>query len=150
MADLLGRHAERDAIDHLFAEALEMAEPDWLIEARRLWSTPADTRARVAVPIWRDPWMVVGSRNYTTDLLAGCGLANVFGSATDRYPTVSVEEIEYAAAEVVLLPDEPYAFTEDDGPESFTTPTQLVSGRLLTWYGPAMVEAYAELTGWAG
>ena len=45
----------------------------------------------------------------------------------------------------MLLPDEPYVFTADDGPEAFTTPTRLVSGRLLTWYGPAMVEAYAML-----
>jgi hypothetical protein len=29
------------------------------------------------------------------------------------------------------------------------TPTRLVSGRLLTWYGPAMVEAHAVLTGLA-
>ena len=49
-------------------------------------------------------------------------------------------------ADVVLLPDEPYVFTADDGPEALRTPTRLVSGRLLTWYGPAMVEAHAVLT----
>ena len=43
----------------------------------------------------------------------------------------------------MLLPDEPYVFTADDGPEAFArTPTQLVSGRLLTWYGPSLVEAH--------
>jgi hypothetical protein len=43
----------------------------------------------------------------------------------------------------VLLPDEPYVFTAQDGPEAFVrTPTRLVSGRLLTWYGRAMVEAH--------
>ena len=43
---------------------------------------------------------------------------------------------------LVVLPDEPYEFTTDDGPEAFTrTPTRLVSGRLLTWYGPALLEA---------
>ena len=45
-------------------------------------------------------------------------------------------------ADVVLLPDEPYVFTASDGPEAFASvPTQLVSGRLITWYGPAMLEA---------
>ena len=49
--------------------------------------------------------------------------------------------------EVVLLPDEPYVFTADDGPEAFArTPTELVSGRLLTWYGPSLLEA-RELSG---
>jgi len=42
----------------------------------------------------------------------------------------------------VVLPDEPYLFTAHDGPEAFAgTATALVSGRFLTWYGPAMVEA---------
>jgi hypothetical protein len=44
--------------------------------------------------------------------------------------------------DLVVLPDEPYQFTAADGPESFPgAPCALVSGRFLTWYGPAMVEA---------
>ena len=44
--------------------------------------------------------------------------------------------------ELVVLPDEPYAFTADDGPEAFPgVPAALVSGRHLTWYGPSLVEA---------
>ena len=43
---------------------------------------------------------------------------------------------------VVVLPDEPYQFNQADGPEAFPgMPCALVSGRFLTWYGPAMVEA---------
>jgi hypothetical protein len=41
-----------------------------------------------------------------------------------------------------VLPDEPYLFTADDGPEAFPgVPATLVSGRLLTWYGPSLTEA---------
>ena len=37
-------------------------------------------------------------------------------------------------------------FGPDDGPEVFThAPTALVSGRLLTWYGPSLVDARSEL-----
>jgi hypothetical protein len=46
--------------------------------------------------------------------------------------------------DVVLLPDEPYAFNWDDGPEAFaewSVPIACVSGRHLTWYGPSLVEA---------
>jgi hypothetical protein len=47
----------------------------------------------------------------------------------------------------VLLPDEPYVFGPDDGPEAFErSRTLLVSGRLLTWYGPSLVDAYRELS----
>ena len=134
-----------DSITRLFAEALDLPEPDWLVESRRLWSEPAAARAGVAVPIWRDPWMVVGAETYTHDLLARAGLTNALADRDGRYPTVTVGDIEDAHPDVVLLPDEPYVFTADDGPEVFTVPTRLVSGRLLTWYGPAMVEAHAVL-----
>jgi hypothetical protein len=47
---------------------------------------------------------------------------------------------------VIVLPDEPYAFTRDDGPEAFGgIPCALVSGRHLTWYGPSLAEAPALL-----
>jgi ABC-type Fe3+-hydroxamate transport system substrate-binding protein len=135
-----------DSMSRLFATALELADPPWLTEARAVWSTPAPVRLSVAVPIWRDPWMVVGSSTYTDDLLARAGLANVLAGREGRYPTVTTAEIDEAGADVVLLPDEPYVFTAEDGPEALTTPTRLVSGRLLTWYGPAMVEAHGVLT----
>ncbi len=138
-----------ESMSRLFTTALGLADPPWLVEARSLWATPLPRRLAVAVPIWRDPWMVVGSQTFTDDLLTRAGLANVLAHGPaerdGRYPTVPRSEIDDAGADVVLLPDEPYVFTADDGPEAFTTPTRLVSGRLLTWYGPAMVEAHAVL-----
>lgn len=127
----------------LFDEALGWGVPAWLTAASSVWEAPAPApRARVAVPIWRDPWMVVGARNYTSDLLARAGYRNVFAEHPGRYPHVDLAEIDGAGADLVLLPDEPYSFSESDGPEAFAlTPTRLVSGRLLTWYGPAMLEA---------
>ncbi len=135
----------------LLVDACGWDEPAWLVEAEGLWAGDVRApRATVVVPIWRDPWMVVGSPTYTDDLLARAGLANVLAhgpAARDgRYPTVTPDDIDGAGADVVLLPDEPYVFTADDGPEALRTPTSLVSGRLLTWYGPAMVEAHAVLT----
>lgn len=139
-----------DSMSRLFGSALAMADPPWLVEARSLWAAPAPRRLSVVVPIWRDPWMVVGSPTYTDDLLTRAGLANALADRDGRYPAVDPADIDHAGADVVLLPDEPYVFTADDGPEAFTTPTRLVSGRLLTWYGPAMVEAHAALTGLSG
>jgi ABC-type Fe3+-hydroxamate transport system substrate-binding protein len=138
------------SMSRLFATALGLADPPWLVEARSLWSQPVPPRLSVAVPIWRDPWMVVGSPTYTDDLLTRAGLVNVLAGRDGRYPAVTPEDIDGAGADVVLLPDEPYVFTADDGPEALTTPTRLVSGRLLTWYGPAMVEAHAALSSLAG
>ena len=131
------------AYDELFDAVLDWPRPSWLDEARSFWTAPPPpVTARVIVPIWRDPWMVVGSRTFTGDLLRRLGWQNVYAEHPDRYPKVDVADLDAAGADLALLPDEPYVFTADDGPEAFTrTPTRLVSGRLITWYGPSLLEA---------
>lgn len=131
----------------LFVDVLSVGEPDWLRRAVREWDQPVPEPARqVVVPIWRDPWMVVGSRTFTGDLLARLGLVNVYAGSAERYPRVEIEDLRSADADLVLLPDEPYAFSADDGPEAFPgTPCVLVSGRSLTWYGPSLATARTDL-----
>jgi len=130
-----------ESMERLF-DALGWARPAWLGDARERWCGPLpEVARRVAVPIWRDPWMVVGSDTFTGDLLRRLGCENAFDGSPDRYPHVDLADIDSAGADVVLLPDEPYVFTPDDGPEAFAhTPTRLVSGRALTWYGPSLIE----------
>lgn len=139
----------------LFADALGWGSPGWLDEAGTLWETAAartgDAATRVVVPIWRDLWMVVGHPTYTADLLARLGYRVVIpAGAEGRYPHADLAALDDPlAVDLVLLPDEPYVFTASDGPEAFTrVPTRLVNGRLITWYGPAMVEAFHMLNGW--
>jgi ABC-type Fe3+-hydroxamate transport system substrate-binding protein len=136
------------SLARLYVEALGWPEPAWLVRAREQWAQPAPSdRGRVVVPIWRDPWMVVGSRTYTGDVLERLGWQHVYADHPGRYPKVDLAEIDRDDVDLVLLPDEPYVFTESDGPEAFTAaPTRLVSGRHLTWYGPAMVEAHDALS----
>jgi ABC-type Fe3+-hydroxamate transport system substrate-binding protein len=131
----------------LFTEVLAVGTPGWLDRATTEWARPAQLPGtRVAVPVWRDPWMVVGARTFTGDVLARLGLVNVFAGSADRYPHVELEELRGAGPELVLLPDEPYLFTADDGPEAFPgVRSVLVSGRQLTWYGPSLATARAEL-----
>ena len=135
-----------DSLARIFTEVLGGAEPDWLAEARDLWSRPVDPWGTAAVAIWRDPWMVVGRDTFTGDLLKRLGLRNVYADDAVRYPSTTVDDIENRKPDLVLLPDEPYVFTPDDGPEAFSnTKTVLLSGRLLTWYGPSLVPARTEL-----
>lgn len=137
-----------DSMQRLCCQVLGLAEPGWLSRAREIWAEPPAPGAprSAAVPIWRDPWMVVGGRTFTGDLLGRLGVRNVFTTHAERYPAVSPTQIAEAGPELVLLPDEPYPFHAGDGPEAFPSiPSVLVSGRLLTWYGPSLVAARPAL-----
>jgi ABC-type Fe3+-hydroxamate transport system substrate-binding protein len=131
------------SLERLFSVGLGIDVPEWLATAREAWSgPPAEATGSVIMPVWRDPWIVVGRSTFTGDLLRRAGLANVFACHGERYPHVSLPEIDRPGVDLVLLPDEPYVFTAQDGPEAFhQVPIRLVSGRLLTWYGPSLSEA---------
>jgi ABC-type hemin transport system substrate-binding protein len=137
---------------------------------------------RVFCPIWKRPWMAVGADTYADDLIALCGGQNVFGASfaqraqasrsepkaseghqvgerrpsrgrERRYPIVSDEEIAAARPEVILLPDEPYAFDTRDVAElaALATPAatagriHCIDGTLISWYGPRIARAIAEV-----
>ncbi|MGI5374128.1 helical backbone metal receptor [Streptomyces sp. CA-251387] len=119
------------------------ARPRWLDEAEQAWSsrpTP-ERRTTAVVPIWRRPWMVLGRDTFAGDVLARLGVDHLYATHEDRYPRIPLDDLRAAAPDVVVLPDEPYRFTADDGPEAFPgLPCALVSGRHLTWYGPSLAE----------
>jgi ABC-type Fe3+-hydroxamate transport system substrate-binding protein len=141
------------SLDGAFAEltdllttALGRAQPpDWLHAARVAWDDAEPLMLRTAViPIWRRPWMHVGSDTFTGDVLAHLGVINVLADHDERYPAIALADLP--PSELVVLPDEPYRFTAEDGPEAFADrDVALVSGRLLTWYGPSLVTAPGEL-----
>jgi ABC-type Fe3+-hydroxamate transport system substrate-binding protein len=124
--------------------AVGATDMQWWDRAIESWAHTAHVvqgrRLRAVVPIWRRPWMHLGRDTYAGDVLRRLGVDNVLGQHPQRYPTLGLERLP--EVDLAVLPDEPYRFTGTDGPEAFPgTPCALVSGRLLTWYGPAMVEA---------
>jgi ABC-type Fe3+-hydroxamate transport system substrate-binding protein len=136
------------SIARLVVDGLDRPEPGWLDAARSRWAEPAPSLGlRVAVPVWRDPWFVVGPRTFAHDVLERCGFTNAFGDAAERYPRVPVADLTSAGVDLVLLPDEPYEFSATDGPEAVGATTALVPGRALTWYGPTLLTARDDLVG---
>ncbi|MFF4016834.1 helical backbone metal receptor [Streptomyces sp. NPDC001843] len=126
------------------------SRPRWLDEAQAAWAAPPvpDRRTRAVVPIWRRPWMVLGRDTFAGDVLARLGVDHLYADHPDRYPRVPLDELRAACPDLVVLPDEPYRFTADDGPEAFPgLSCALVSGRHLTWYGPSLAEAPRVLAG---
>jgi ABC-type Fe3+-hydroxamate transport system substrate-binding protein len=139
LALLGGRSAELASVVAPVEDAIAAAQRD-----------RPDAPVRVFCPIWKDPWMAVGSDTYAHDLIELCGGRNVFaGLASRRYPIVRDEEIAAAAPEVILLPDEPYAFGAEHAaalralplPAAAAGRIHCVDGTLLSWYGPRIRRA---------
>ncbi|MFE0703390.1 helical backbone metal receptor [Streptomyces sp. NPDC058872] len=121
----------------------EPRRPRWLEEAESAWAAVAPIGELTAVvPIWRRPWMVLGRDTFAGDLLARFGVRNLYADHPERYPRIPLDALRATGPDLVVLPDEPYRFTHDDGPEAFPgTAAALVDGRMLTWYGPSLAEA---------
>ncbi|MFB7259996.1 helical backbone metal receptor [Streptomyces nojiriensis] len=130
-------------LDRVLVGALGLTRPGWLTDAERAWARVEPLAELTAfVPIWRRPWMVLGRDTFAGDLLARLGVRNVYAGHPERYPRVPVEELAAVGCDLVVLPDEPYRFTREDGPEAFPgLPAALVDGRHLTWYGPSLAGA---------
>ena len=135
------------SLDRMLRLACRLDRPRWLDETEQVWRSPYDgTRARGLIPIWRRPWMALGRDTFAGDVLARLGIDNVLAGSEERYPRITLDRLP--AYDVVVLPDEPYAFSPTDGPEAFAdAECRCVSGRHLTWYGPSLVEAREVLSG---
>ena len=146
---------------------------DWL---ERMEHEPP---CRVFAPIWFDPLMSFNSDTYMHDLLRICGGENVFaererqfplkadlGEAEPlspgdprvvgrdtRYPRITLDEVEAAQPDVILLPTEPFPFLERhtlifsalDIPAARESRIHVVDGSLLTWHGTRIARAMDTL-----
>jgi ABC-type Fe3+-hydroxamate transport system substrate-binding protein len=140
------------SLRRLLTLACGLPAPAWLDEAAAAWDQLPERPERSAlIPVWRRPWMVLGRDTFAGDLLARLGVLNLYAGHAERYPRISLDDLRAVGAGLVVLPDEPYRFTEADGPEAFPgIPAALISGRHLTWYGPSLAEAPAVLAGQLG
>jgi ABC-type hemin transport system substrate-binding protein len=148
--ELLRALADLGADPHARADVLGAGER--ALAAAQQRNAQRNARVRVFCPIWRDPWMSVGADTYAHDLIELCGGQNVFGERGDRrYPIVAREDIVAAQPELILLPDEPYAFGALDREELKALPVpaaredriHFVDGTQLSWYGPRIAAAVA-------
>ncbi len=153
-----------EEIEHVYADTLEtVAQRD---------------RVRVFCPIWKDPYMTINENTYVHDMIRRCGGDNIFAQRhrrfplaadlgqqpkrtasryTDqdrRYPRVSLEEMASLYPDVVLLPDEPYVFTQSDVsdflPYSDSPAVQherihLIDGKVISWYGTRIGQSLRTL-----
>ncbi|MEO6987101.1 MAG: helical backbone metal receptor [Aquihabitans sp.] len=125
------------------------------------WGSPllevAPLGLRAFVPIWRRPWMTIGTDTYGASLLAVIGVEVIDVPAADsdapsvRYPTVDLDAVIAAGPDVVLAPSEPYAFKPEHLVElSVVAPVLEIDGQDLFWWGvrtPAAVQRLHDAIG---
>jgi len=119
-------------------------------EALAAATSQAVAPLRTFCPIWRKPWMTFRRATYIGDMLARAGCLNVFGDrAGADFFEVTVEEIHAAAPELVILPDEPFAFEARHADELRSAGLDarylLVDGKDLAWYGPRIPASLERL-----
>lgn len=164
LARILGMDA--DAI----VRALLKKGYEALREAESLRSQKTPLRA--FLPIWMDPLMTIDENTFISDALDLAGASNVFADrhrryplAADlgkaaplsaekvagrdtRYPRITLDEVISRSPEIVLLPNEPHAFTEKDAevfralpiPAASKGAVVLVDGKDFSWYGAKAIE----------
>lgn len=101
-----------------------------------------------ACPIWKTPWMWCGGDTYVSALVESVGGRNALGGHV-RYPSIALEEVIALAPDVVFLPDEPYAFTENDAEDLRVRSRGSVvgpfPGHFFTWHGSRTILGLREL-----
>lgn len=127
------------------------------------------------VPIWMDPLMTINADTFGSDVLAYLGIANAFGDrlrlyplAADlgktaprdaagrdvRYPRVTFDEVLARKPQLVILPDEPYAFSAADeaviGDALPGVRIVRISGKDVFWYGAWTIDAIDRLAAQLG
>ena len=104
-----------------------------------------ELRLRVAVPIWKRPWMWLGAPTYGSSLLSAIGVGNVLAD-DGPYPTIDLEQVAAHRPDAVFAPDEPYRFGERHRDElESVAPTVFVDGQDLVWWGARTRGALARL-----
>jgi ABC-type Fe3+-hydroxamate transport system substrate-binding protein len=109
------------------------------------YEKPMPERLRAFIPIWRRPWIALGTPTYGASVLAHLGIATVFNQS-GPYPEVDLDQVRTRRPEIVLAPSEPYPFTERQRKElESVAPTVFVDGKDLFWWGARSEDALLRL-----
>jgi len=133
------------AIDTIGAAVGRTSQARLLVaDIERAFQSLPQAGLSVCYLIWRKPYMTIGGDTYIHDMLTRCGYTNVYQSQ-ERYPEVTLEELQSRRPDVVMLSSEPFPFAEkhiaelqEAMPDSTVV---LVDGEYFSWYGSRMVAA---------
>jgi ABC-type Fe3+-hydroxamate transport system substrate-binding protein len=107
-----------------------------------------NTKIRTAYLIWKDPYMTIGGDTFIHHMLDKAGFDNLFASS-QRYPEVSISDLQKGNCQLLLLSSEPYPFKQKHIDELQSqlphTKILLVDGEAFSWYGSRLLRTPAYL-----
>lgn len=155
---ITGLEAHADALVRQGVKAVATARlrAEEQAQANALRMTPRpNARPRVVAFIWKDPWMAVGRETYAGDLIETLGGLHVLKDDPDRYVKVTPDDVAKLNPDILLFPDEPFAFKDQDlawWREQFPQLPAVAENRLricdgqdFVWIGTRTVEALGRL-----
>lgn len=155
---ITGLEAHADALVRQGVKAVATARlrAEEQAQANALRMTPRpNARPRVVAFIWKDPWMAVGRETYAGDLIETLGGLHVLKDDPDRYVKVTPDDVAKLNPDILLFPDEPFAFKDQDlawWREQFPRLPAVAENRLricdgqdFVWIGTRTVEALGRL-----
>ena len=106
--------------------------------------TPANIPLKTAYLIWQKPYMTVGGDTFINDMLLKAGFNNIYANKK-RYPEVTMEDLQVANCQLLLLSSEPYPFKQKHINELQVhlpnTKIILADGEFFSWYGSRLLQA---------
>jgi ABC-type Fe3+-hydroxamate transport system substrate-binding protein len=103
-------------------------------------------RLRTAYLVWQNPYMSVGHDTFIHAMMETAGFTNIF-SDQQRYPTITMAELQARQPDLLLLSSEPFPFKqkhiEDIGSQLPGIRILLVDGEMFSWYGSRLQHAPA-------
>jgi ABC-type Fe3+-hydroxamate transport system substrate-binding protein len=94
--------------------------------------------------IWREPYMTVGGDTFISNMMQHAGFQNMFVDRK-RYPEITVEQLQAAGCQLLLLSSEPFPFKQKHVQELQNllpdTKIVLVDGEMFSWYGSRLLKA---------
>ena len=104
---------------------------------------------KVLYLIWKDPYMLAGKQTFINDLLERIGLENAASALPNpnRYPNITLSEIQQINPSIIFLSSEPYPFKEKHR-IAFqqllpSASIQVVDGEMFSWYGSRLLQSVA-------
>lgn len=108
-------------------------------------------KKKVFCPVWKNPWISINKDTFASSIIEYCGGENITSNYSERYPKIEVKSLIELKPDVILLPDEPYNFQEEDKLElknlfQKNTPKIEIIDGTFHWYSFKMIQSIINLS----